>query len=200
MIGGVVLAAGLSARLGRPKQLLDLGGRPVLQRTVDAALAAPLDLVVVVIGAAAAETRAALSPNPRLLITLNPEYESGQASSLAAGLRALPAEAEAAVILLGDQPGVAVDAIRAVVDAFRERTGPIVQACYSGRPAHPTLLGRETWPGVLATVHGDAGARDYIRENAARRRLVEVGGRPPMDIDTETDYARIAAEPTTWQH
>jgi molybdenum cofactor cytidylyltransferase len=188
-ISAVILAAGTSSRLGRPKQLLDLGGRNVLQRVVDAALAARVDEVVVVLGHASNEIEASLPLSDRVRIVLNPDYLEGQSTSLRTGLHAASDGSEAAVILLGDQPGVRPDTIDAVVEAWRGGAGPIVQASYRGRPSHPTLLARVVWA-ELEGLSGDEGARGFIAANRPRRTLVEVGGRPPDDIDTQEDYRR----------
>jgi molybdenum cofactor cytidylyltransferase len=189
MITGVILAAGTSSRLGRPKQLLDLGGRTVLQRVLDAALAASLDEVVVVLGHGAGEIGETLPVSHRVRIVVNQDYLEGQSTSLRAGLRAAREEAEAVVVLLGDQPGVRPEAIDDVVHAWGAGAGPVVQASYRGIPSHPTLLGRAVWPEVEA-LSGDEGARGFIAADRSRRTLVEVGGEPPADIDTEEDYRR----------
>ncbi|HEX9311638.1 MAG TPA: nucleotidyltransferase family protein [Actinomycetota bacterium] len=191
MISGLILAAGSSARLGRPKQLLDLGGKPVLEHVVDAALASALDEVVVVLGHRAEEIRSAVPEDERVRVVENPEHERGQSTSLAAGLRSLGPESEAAVVLLGDQPGTAPAAVAAVVAAYRDGLGPVVQASYGGRPAHPTLLARRVWAEVVAETAGDEGARSVLAARPEWRALVEVGGAPPDDIDTETDYERV---------
>ncbi len=191
MISGLILAAGSSARLGRPKQLLDLGGKPALEHVVDAALASPLDEVVVVLGHRAGEIRPAVPRNERVRVVVNPEYQRGQSTSLAAGLRSLGPESEAAVVLLGDQPGTTPAAVAAVVSAFRAGLGPVVQASYGGRAAHPTLLARSVWAEVVSETAGDEGARSVLATRPEWRALVEVGGAPPDDIDTETDYERV---------
>jgi len=191
VISGLILAAGSSARLGRPKQLLDLGGKPVLEHVVDAALASALDEVVVVLGHRAEEIRSAVPEDERVRVVENPEHERGQSTSLAAGLRSLGPESEAAVVLLGDQPGTAPAAVAAVVAAYRDGLGPVVQASYGGRPAHPTLLARRVWAEVVAETAGDEGARSVLAARPEWRALVEVGGAPPDDIDTETDYERV---------
>ncbi len=191
MISGLILAAGSSARLGRPKQLLDLGGKPVLEHVVAAALASALDEVVVVLGHRAEEIRSAVPEDERVRVVVNPEHERGQSTSLAAGLRSLGPESEAAVVLLGDQPGTAPAAVAAVVAAYRDGLGPVVQASYGGRPAHPTLLARRVWAEVVAETAGDEGARSVLAARPEWRALVEVGGAPPDDIDTETDYERV---------
>jgi molybdenum cofactor cytidylyltransferase len=193
MISVVILAAGTSSRLGRPKQLLDLGGRSVLQRVLDAALAAGVDEVVVVLGHEADRIGATLSRSDRVRIAVNLDYLEGQSTSLREGLLAASNSSEAAVILLGDQPGVRTEAINAVVEAWRGGVGPLVQASYRGRAAHPTLLARSFWP-ELASLAGDEGARGFIAANRSRRTLVEVGGSPPDDIDTEEDYRRALSK------
>jgi molybdenum cofactor cytidylyltransferase len=192
VITGIVLAAGSSSRLGRPKQLLDLGGKPVLQHVVDAALAAPLDEVVVVLGHAAREIGAAVPPTGRTRFALNTEYGAGQATSLRTGLRAADAGSQAAVVLLGDQPGVRAEAIAAVVAAWERGAARVVQASYGGHPAHPTLFDRSVWGEVEQTA-GDQGARSLLASHPEWTVLVEVGGEPPEDIDTEEDYLRVRA-------
>ena len=192
MISAVVLAAGSSSRLGRPKQLLDLGGKPVLRRVVDTALTAGLDEVVVVLGHRAEEAEAVLPEDGRVRAVVNPDFAEGQSTSLRAGLRSLGEGCEAAVILLGDQPGVSPETVVAVVRAWQRERSPIVQAAYTGRPAHPTLLDRQAWPDAEA-IRGDQGARALIARHPERRTSVEVGGAPPDDIDTEEDYRRVRA-------
>ena len=192
MISGIVLAAGTSSRLGRPKQLLDLGGRPVLRWVLDAALAASLDEIVVVLGHDADEIRAAVPIHQRVRVALNPDYLEGQSTSLRTGLRALDDGSEAAVVLLADQPGIRADAVDGVIGAWRKGAGPIVQASYGGKPAHPTLFSRELWP-ELEALTGDEGARSFIAAHGRHRSHVEVGGEPPDDIDTEADYRRAVA-------
>jgi molybdenum cofactor cytidylyltransferase len=190
VISGIVLAAGGSTRMGRPKQLLPLAGRPMLQHVLDAAEASPLDEVVVVLGPGAGEVWAALSPGPRTRAAVNPTTAEGQSTSLRAGLRAVHVEAEAAVVLLGDQPEIRPDTLGAVIEAFRRGGGPVVQAVYGGRPGHPVLFAREAWPDVEAAT-GDEGARRVLAGNPDRVHRVEVGGDPPEDMDTEDDYVRI---------
>jgi molybdenum cofactor cytidylyltransferase len=187
-----VLAAGTSSRLGRPKQLLELGGRPALQYVLDAAADSSLDQIVVVLGHAAQDVSARIRLPARTRIVLNDEYAKGQSASLRAGLQSAGPEAEAAVILLGDQPGVRAAAIEAVVQSWRAGHGPVVQASYGGRAAHPTLFDRSVWP-ELARVRGDEGARSILAAHPEWHSTVEVGGQLPEDIDTEADYARVKA-------
>jgi molybdenum cofactor cytidylyltransferase len=179
----------------------------MLTRVIDAAGDAELDEIVVVIAGAddtgsdawlrlPSEARAAvgaLGDEHRVRVVQNPDAPSGQASSLRVGLHAMRPEAEAAVILLADQPTVRADAIRAVVAAFRSTPSPVLQASYGGRPGHPTLLARSIWPDLDALT-GDVGAREAIASHPRWVTAVEVGGDPPPDVDTPDDYARILTQ------
>jgi molybdenum cofactor cytidylyltransferase len=187
-----VLAAGTSSRLGRPKQLLDLGGRPLLRHVLDASVASTLEEIVVVLGHAADQVAEAIGSGDRIRISLNPGYEAGQSTSLVTGLRACDRRSEAAVILLGDQPGIRTEAIDAVITCWHETGGPVVQATYGGRPGHPTLLARSVWQAFEAAT-GDEGGRSILASHPEWRSLIEVGGDPPDDVDTEADYRRIRA-------
>jgi molybdenum cofactor cytidylyltransferase len=190
MITAIVLAAGTSSRLGRPKQLLDLGGTPLLQHVLDAAERAPVDEVILVLGHRWDAIAAVLRLGSRTRTVINHDYDAGQSGSLRAGLMAANVRSEGALVLLGDQPLVRADAVAAVVTAYRSGAGPIVQASYEGRPAHPTLLDRSLWPELIAGT-GDEGARSMLERYPGRRVLVEMGGTPPVDVDTEGDYRRI---------
>jgi molybdenum cofactor cytidylyltransferase len=192
VIAAIVLAAGRSSRMGRPKQLLELDGVTVLQHVLDTA-APEVDEIIVVLGHEADAIGSSLLLPGGARVVVNPYYRSGQASSLQAGLRALGPETQAAVILLGDQPGVATDAVRAVIDAYDRTGGPMVQVWYRGRPGHPVLLDRGVWPEVEA-IQGDLGARNLLADRPDRVVAVEMPGDPPPDLDTWEDYRRIAGE------
>lgn len=194
-VSGVVLAAGGSSRLGRPKQLLPLGGEPLLAQTVKHALASRLGEVVLVLGHAAGEIAAAVGERGQRTV-VNADYGRGQSTSMRAGLAALAPGAEAALFLLGDQPRVGPAIIDALVAAFEETRGPIVVPLYGGEPGTPVLIARALFPELLA-VEGDQGARGVVRAHPAETVRVPVGdGPPPRDVDTEEDYhALVAAWP-----
>ena len=195
MISAVVLAAGSSTRMGRPKLLLPLAGKPIVQHVVDTALGAAVGEVVVVLGPDPGAVRAALRPDDRLRFAVNERSLEGQSTSLRAGLDAVGPGAEAAVILLA-RPAVRVP-IGARGRPARPPTASLppdvaaVQASYGGVPAHPTLFLRTVWGDVVE--EGDHGARNWIRTHPERRVLVEVGGEPPEDVDTPEDYERVRA-------
>jgi CTP:molybdopterin cytidylyltransferase MocA/uncharacterized protein YndB with AHSA1/START domain len=189
----VILAAGEGSRMGGPvKQLLPVDGRPMLQHPIDAALAAGIDDVRVVLGHACEQIAASLSLPVGVELVFNPSHREGQAASLRAGIDATPEGSRAAAILLGDQPEVRPDAIRAVIDWFWVHGTPVVRAAYRGRPSHPVLLSRAAWAGV-ETLRGDVGARALMAAHLGRVDLAEVGGEPPADVDTPEDYERLLA-------
>jgi len=201
-LSGVVLAAGASARMGRPKQLLPVGDRCLLQRVLDAALASRLDEVIVVLGHGADEIRAALDPaafdpdaGGRTRLVVNSEHAAGQSTSLRCGLRAADERARAAAVLLGDQPGVGAELIDRVAAAFLAGAAPLARPVYSdagGAPGHPVLLARRIWP-ELEQLTGDRGARELMAARPDWLLEVAVAGQPPADVDTWEDYRRAVS-------
>lgn len=189
----MILAAGTSTRLGRPKPTLPLRGRPLLQHVIDAAIAAGAPDVVVVLGHEAEAVRARIQVAPPARVVVNPDHASGLSSSLRAALRALDPGAAAAVILLGDQPGVPAEAIREVMRVHAATGAPVVRAAYRGRPGHPILFARAIWP-RLEAVRGDRGARDLLAEMAGRVAFAEIDADPPADVDTWADYDRLGGD------
>ena len=188
-VTAVVLAAGTSSRLGTPKQLLDLNGKPVLRHVVEALAEAPVEEIVVVLGHRADEVKPAIA-GAKVRVVVNPDYQEGQSTSLRTGLMAASQASRAAVILLGDQPGLRPAAVRAVIRAWQDGGTVAVQASYSGVPGHPVLFDRSIWP-QLSRAEGDEGARGVLAAHPEWRTLIEVGGDPPLDIDTADDYDRV---------
>ena len=155
---GLLLAAGAGRRMGMPKALVrDDDGTSWLLRAI--ASLAPCQGVTVVLGAAAAEAAALLPAS--VDVVLNPDWESGMGSSLRAGLAALPADADAALVSLVDLPDVTSVVCARVL---RAASGPaaLARASYDGRPGHPVLLGRDHWPAASTAAIGDRGARDLL--------------------------------------
>lgn len=189
MIAGILLAAGLSRRMGRAKLVLPLGGRPVLRHSAERLLAAGLSPVVVVTGREHAATASALA-GLAVDIVANPNPEAGQASSIRVGVASLPPDAEAALVALGDQPFVPADVIRRLSDAFRSTHKPIAAPRYRDGLGNPVLFGAAVFAELLA-LGGDRGARAVVDRDPGRVALVDVDQLMPQDIDTPEDYERL---------
>ncbi|MBU2662799.1 nucleotidyltransferase family protein [Actinoplanes bogorensis] len=160
---GILLAAGAGSRYGLPKALIRYPDRLLVQRGADTLRTAGLSPVVVVLGASASLVKAAAPDLPQTVI--NPDWRSGMASSLKAGLLAVE-NADAAVILLVDMPGVTAAAVRRV--AAHADPEALVMGGYGTRRGHPVLLGRAHWPGVIESAVGDTGARAYLKAHPVR--------------------------------
>jgi CTP:molybdopterin cytidylyltransferase MocA len=143
------------------------------------------DPVIVVTGAAPVDL-------PGTTTVHNPHWRTGMGSSFAAGLAAVPADCEAAVVALADQPLVGAQAVQRLVGAFAAGAGVAV-AGYAGQPRNPVLLAREHWPEAIRLAAGDVGARPFLRAHPELVSLVECGDTgQPDDIDTPEDLSRIA--------
>jgi CTP:molybdopterin cytidylyltransferase MocA len=202
---GVVLAAGGSTRMGRPKQLAELNGRPLLAHVLraldDAPVAGgsgglkprpPVDRVVVALGGAAGEVldRVDLGRAEPLVVE---GWTAGMGHVLASTLAQAGDDWAAVVVLLGDQPLVPAGAVARVVEAWRAGAGPVVTATYGGRPGHPRLFDRRLLPDLLRLT-GDTGARDLLAAHPDRVHRVEVGDLgSDADIDVEADLERVGA-------
>jgi molybdenum cofactor cytidylyltransferase len=191
-IAGLLLAAGTSTRLGRPKQLLRFRGRTLLRHAAETGLTAGLEPLVVVIGAEAEAMRRELAGLP-VVVVENPRYAAGQSTSLRAGLAALPQDVAAVVTLLVDMPGVDAPLIRALVAAWRASGAPIVRPAYEGRPGNPVLFAGGLLP-ELAQAQGDEGGRAVLRTHAAEVHLLPVTNAGVLqDIDTWEAYGALMA-------
>jgi molybdenum cofactor cytidylyltransferase len=188
----VVLAAGLSRRMGQAKLLLPVGGRPLVRHAVEGVRAAGLDPVLVVTGPdpAAIEAIEAALTGLDVRIVVNPAPEAGQAGSVRAGVAALPATVDTVVIALGDQPGLAPDIIPRLLAAHRASGRPIVAPRYQDGPGNPVVFDRAVFPELLA-LEGDTGARPVIVRDAARVEWVALDRPMPPDVDTPADYEKI---------
>jgi xanthine dehydrogenase accessory factor len=193
-VSGVILAAGASTRMGRPKQVLPFAGKPLLQHVIDAAAASALDEVVVVLGANAGEIRDALvlPANGKARIVVNAGHAKGLAESVRCGLAAVAARASDVAILLGDQPRMSASLIDQVLAAHvaggKPATRPVFGAGDARTPGHPVVLSRALWP-ALRDLRGDEGARAVLTERPEQVNEVRIIAPALADIDTPEDYA-----------
>ncbi|MDJ1132850.1 nucleotidyltransferase family protein [Streptomyces iconiensis] len=193
-VAGLLLAAGGGRRLGgRPKALLQHAGRPLVEHAVRVLREGGCEQVYVVLGAAREDVRARARLDGCVLVD-NPDWAQGMGTSLCAGLERMTRDgaAGAALVSLVDQPGIGAGAV-ARVRAAHTSPGSLAAASYEGRRGHPVLFGARHWPGVLASAHGDVGARAYLGGHGDDLALIECGDIADLgDIDTPEDLARLA--------
>ncbi|MCS7157818.1 MAG: NTP transferase domain-containing protein [Blastocatellia bacterium] len=197
VIDGILLAAGLSRRFGRPKQLAEWRGKPLVAHVAETALASRLRHVIVVLGYAAHDVRRALASllrDPRLRIVFNAEYEEGQASSIRRGLRALEPGAEAAMFLTCDQPLLTPSMLNALIDAFAAHRPLICYPVHEGVRGSPVIFSAELFPELMA-LSGDVGGRVLIEKYRARVHEQKIpSARPLADVDTPADLLALDSE------
>lgn len=188
-VTGLVLGAGGSSRLGRPKQLLPHGDGTLLGQVVGTARTCGFDQLVVVLGAAADEVRVRVDLAGADVI-VNDAYGAGCSSSIAAALDAVDPRCDVLVLLLGDQPGVTAATVSALLAG---RDGAPLAVCrYEDGRGHPIAFARSTFP-ELAELHGDKGVWRLLEQRAHEVTEVPVAGRIPLDVDTQADYEAVLA-------
>jgi molybdenum cofactor cytidylyltransferase len=191
VIAALLLAAGASRRFGGGLQKLvqELNGRPVVRWSVESLIGAPVDEVIVVVGANDAPVREALSGLPVRFIR-NAAADAGMASSVAFGVSALTPETQATLIVLGDEPLAGRDPLERVVRRYKEGGAAIVAPTFRGVRGHPVLFDRSVFAELLA-LSGDHGARAVADRDPGRLAIVELDLPKPIDVDTPADLARL---------
>ena len=194
MIPAVVLAAGKSSRMGRTKALLPLGGETFVSRIVRTFRSAGVEDVVVVVGHDAelvSDVLGRMDLAPRVI--LNTDYESGQLSSILAGLRAVDRPGVAAMLMtLVDVPLVSAETVRAVLMRYRSTSAPVVRPVNGDRHGHPVLIDRRLF-GQFRGADSASGVKPIVRAHASAVGDVEVFDEGAFtDIDTPEDYAAVA--------
>ena len=217
MISAIVLAAGESKRMGRPKQMLAWRGKTLLRHVLESLIHSDVDEIVLVLGHEAEAIGKSLSDlletfesriperkmssarrnhdfhRPHIEIVINQDYTQGMASSLQAGLRALDPKSEAFLVILADQPGIGPEIINRMIRGFREadpRRG-IVRPLYRGRGGHPVLIGARYLEEALQ-LHGDVGARQILSDHPGDILEIDVDQDAVLrDIDTPAEYEKL---------
>ena len=185
----IVLAAGGSTRLGRPKQLLPFRDGVLLDAVLDLARGHPFEQRIVALGGSSDLVRAAVDMSG-FDVVINDEYATGCSSSIARAVGAVRSDIDGIVLLLGDQPEVSADAIVALLAG--RGNAPIAVTRYDNGLGHPFALTRATFP-ALAALHGDRGVWKLIDRLGSVVARVRVDGKVPRDVDNEEDYRQLLA-------
>ncbi|MFZ0007066.1 MAG: nucleotidyltransferase family protein [Steroidobacteraceae bacterium] len=188
----IVLAAGASTRFGSPKQLVRLGGRPLLHTVVTRATEISGNALIVVLGAGAEELAPLLRHSSGTLV-INREWREGLASSIRAGIAALPAACTGALLLLADQPAVTAHDLRRLAGTWRKQPQYMAAALYAGTVGVPAIFPRTVFP-ELAALRGDAGARAVLRRGSDTLMRVPMPS-AALDVDTPEDLLTIESPP-----
>jgi molybdenum cofactor cytidylyltransferase len=199
MICAMVLAAGRSRRMGTQKLLLPLEGRPVIVRVVDELLRSPADRVFVVVGEEGKPILEALAGRPVQFVT-NLLPEGDMLSSVRCGLTAMPGDCAAALVALGDQPGISADVVAGLVRSFRSGDRGIVVPTHKGRRGHPLLFAMRYREKIL-TGYEDRGLRGLLDAHPQDVLEVEVSAPGILeDLDVPEDYRRAIGRLSNGPH
>ena len=188
-VSGLVLAAGGSSRLGRPKQLLPYRGATLLDWVLGTARECAFDQLLVALGGAAAGVRETVDLRGADVV-VNDAYGTGCSSSIAAALGALDPRCEVLVLMLGDQPGVTAATVRTLLAA--RGNAPLAVCRYGDGRGHPFAFAR-TMFADLAAMHGDKAVWKLLERRAGEVAEVPIAGPVPVDVDTWDDYEAVVA-------
>ena len=192
-VSAIVLAAGAGSRFGGGKLLAPFGGRTLIEATLSGLHGAPVDEIIVVLGAEGERLRN-ISTAYKTRIVENPDWAEGMSTSVRAGLRACAPDARAAVVCLADQPLVGAEAVERLVEAF-QRGARVAVATYGGEMRNPVLFTKGVWPLLLREMSGDRGGRLFLRHH--REIVTEVSCDDvanSADIDTVEDLRRLEGD------
>jgi len=191
MIGAVVLAAGLSQRMGRPKMTLPWQDTTVIGRVVSVLLDASLDDVLVVTGGARNDVENALAGMP-VNIIFNPGFDNGEMmQSLRIGLSALHKEINAVLVVLGDQPQIELEVVKSILSAYKQGHHAIIVPSFQLRRGHPWLVDRELWD-VLIDENEISTMRQFLNQFGKQIHYLNVSTASILqDLDTPEDYLKF---------
>jgi len=187
VISAIILAAGESRRIGRPKLLLPLGQRTILEQTIDSYLGSKVSEVIVVVGDRAEEITSLISDRP-VKVVKNPAYRQGMSTSIRAGLKVSSAKTSAVILVLADQPFIDARTINLLMEAFDAHSKGIALPVYQGRRGHPVIFDIK-YIEELLRLKGDIGGREIIARypDDVLEVIVDCEG-VTIDIDTMDLY------------
>jgi molybdenum cofactor cytidylyltransferase len=191
-VDAVILAAGMSTRMGRPKLIMPLDGKAVVHYVIQASLMSDINEVIVVTGTRSGpiETSLGMELDKRIRFVTNHRPEDGMSSSMRVGLQALTQECDGVLFLLGDQPWIDVSTINRLISVFENDPHRIVVPAVHNRRTTPALFPKRLFA-ELSRVEGDVGGREVLQANLASVLFVEMGqSYNDQDIDTPDDFTR----------
>ncbi len=187
MISAIILAAGMSSRMGSPKQLLKLEDRTLIRIVTENVLASSVDEVLVVTGYLEHQVSAAIRDLP-VKTVLNPCYEQGQGTSLAVGVKTLNVNTSAFLVFMVDQPFITASLINMVIGEFKRRHSIVLRPVYNGQPGHPVIFSYSL-SAQLKMLEGDQGARQVLKKLGNKVDCFPVQDEAVIfDIDTPEIY------------
>ena len=187
-ISGIILAAGLSTRMGEPKQLLPFGGSTIIETVIDNLLESKLNEVIVVIGHEAKKIQAHIQHKP-VTVVFNPDYQEGMLTSAQRGVGSISASADAFAMTLVDLPLITPDLVNLVIDAYVQTESGIAVPSYNYRRGHPVIFNRGYAADILVLDEDSGGVRALYKKYVDDIHYVTVDtDRVLTDIDYRTDY------------
>lgn len=193
MISAIILAAGLSSRMGKNKLLLPLGKQSVIEHVVETVCKCQVGEIIVVLGKCSKNIEAVLD-RFNIKIVFNADYASGQSTSLKAGMKTIDNQTDGVLFFMGDQPMIKVELINDIIHQFNESESSIIVPTYNNKRGNPVLFAA-CWFAELLQVQGDKGGRDILNNNLDQVRFVTI--RDALffkDVDTEIMYNQIKAD------
>ena len=187
MMSSILLAAGESKRMGKPKELMPFGQSSIVEQTIDNLLGSAVNEVIVVIGHRAEEVIRLIATRP-VKLAVNPNYKQGMSTSIIAGLNLVDSQAQAVMLALGDQPAIDSQTINRLIKAFYTHDKGIAIPTYQGRRGHPIIFAVK-YKEKLLELKGDIGGRQIVKDHPDDILEVAVNSESILtDIDTISDY------------
>jgi molybdenum cofactor cytidylyltransferase len=192
-VAGILLAAGTSSRMGSNKMLFELDGESVLRGAARRMLAGGVSPLLVVLGHEADRAKQELAGLP-CQVVINPNYEQGINSSLKTGVSAVPADAQAALVMLADMPFVTPEMLAGLIACYRSSDAPLVISDYEGVNAPPMLYDRSLFSELLAMT-GEGCGRQVVKRHRDEAKILPWPAADLADLDVPEDYERVMRSP-----
>lgn len=191
MVTGVILAAGQARRMGEPKQLLHLGGKPMVWHVAATACLANFYEVMVITGAYGDQVGEAIKDLPVKIIN-NEQWADGQSTSVKKAVQSVNPKSQAVAFLLADQPLIDVILMKEVIETYQVTKSSIIMPRTLNKPGNPVLFDLKVWRPALLQLSGDEGARQIIRKNQGCIQYVEeLDEKKFLDVDTPVEFEEM---------